>query len=125
MANTLQYKKEFCEMLVEHGKTGMSYHSFAGSVGVSRETLYNWEDNYPEFKEAKKIAMESAFQFWEKLLVAKAYGQKKDIDITAVIFALKTRFHKEYGEYQKISHTTDKEDGPIEVAFVPKALKKK
>jgi hypothetical protein len=125
MANTRQYKKEYPDMLREHGKTGMSYHSFAGAIGVCRDTLYDWEVKYPEFKEAKKDAMEAAFQFWEKLLVAKAYGQKKDIDITAVIFALKTRFHKEYGEYQKIAHTTDKEDGPIEVAFVPKALKKK
>lgn len=112
-------------MLREHGKTGMSYHSFAGSIGVCRDTLYEWEKEEPEFAQAKKDAMQSAFNFWEKLLVAKAYGQKKDIDITAVIFALKTRFHKEYGEYQKIAHTTEKEDGPVMIAFDPTKIEKK
>jgi hypothetical protein len=125
MANTRRYKKEYCEMLKEHAKTGRSYTAFAAEIGVCRDTLYDWEQLHPEWKAAKKEAFDTAFNFWEKLLISKAVGQKKDIDLTAVIFTLKTRFHKEYGEYQKIAHVGADEEKPIEISFNPKAIKRK
>ena len=99
---SLQYKKEYNKLLVEHGKQGRSYSTFAAVVGVSRETLYDWEKKFPKFKEAKRKSFAAAQDFLEKLMIMKMTGQKKDIDVTLVIFALKTRFHEDYGDKQKL-----------------------
>lgn len=102
MAQTLRYKKEFGAKLIEHMSKGLSYESFGPEVGVHRFTLYEWEKKYPEWVEAKREGQDKAFAFWEKLFVSKAFGQKKEADIAAIIFCLKTRFHKHYGERHKI-----------------------
>lgn len=102
MAQTLRYKKEFGQKLIEHMSRGLSYESFGPEVGVHRFTLYEWEKKYPEWLESKREAQDKAFSFWEKLFVAKAFGQKKEADIAAIIFCLKTRFHKHYGERHKV-----------------------
>ena len=64
-----------------------------------------------EFEAAKDLAFAYGQMFYEKRLAVKTSGQKleginaKDIDTSCLIFALKTRFHKTYGERQKIEQT--------------------
>lgn len=111
MANngTLQYKKEMCEMLIKHMSQGLSFSTFSTVVNVTRTTLYDWVEKYPEFRNAKEKGEEEAKRFLEKRLMAKVSGQDlskvgidtKKIDTTALIFALKTRFYKEYGDRAK------------------------
>ncbi len=96
------YKSEFCEMLIQHMSQGLSYESFGAVVKCGRTTLYDWERKHPEWVKAKQEGTSVALKFWESLLAAKAFGSKKEIDITAVIFCLKTRFHQTYGEHQKV-----------------------
>ena len=106
---SLQYKKEYCEKLIEHMSQGFSLSTFGGTVGVTRQTIYDWIERYPEFKEAKDIAFAKSQEFFEKRLIAKASGaeiktkgfNKKEIDTACLIFALKTRFHKDYGDVSK------------------------
>jgi len=115
MANTLQYKKDFCQELIKHMSKGHSFSTFSVIAGVTRTTLYDWVSKYPDFAKAKEIGEESAKKFLETRLMAKIAGQDlsnngvdtRRIDTTALIFALKTRFYKEYGDRQKIEHTTD------------------
>jgi hypothetical protein len=98
---------------------GFSYETFAAEVGTHRVTMYDWEKRYPEWVEAKRTGYEKALAFWENLLVSKAFGQKKEADIAAIIFCLKTRFHKHYGEKQKIDHTSsDGTMSPTEIKIV-------
>ena len=99
------YKPEYCEMLVEHMSKGYSFETFGAIVGNCKATLYTWVKKYPEFEKAKKIAFMKAQEFFESKLSAKLSGKKqvdginpRDIDTTCLIFALKTRFHKTYGE---------------------------
>jgi len=54
---------------------------------------------------------------FEALLIAKATGQKKDSDLSAVIFTLKTRFHDTYGEKQK-HEITGGGDGSLKIQFI-------
>ena len=114
------YKPEYCDQLIDFMKKGYSLSSFGAEIKKCRMTLYRWMEKYPEFDQAHKIGKQSALKFFETMLVnasmgivpsqLKALGSKK-IDITAVIFALKTRFHQDYGEQQKIDHTSS--DGSL------------
>jgi transposase len=114
---TLQYKKELCQKLVDHMSQGHSFSTFSTIAGVTRTTLYDWVDKYKEFRDAKENGEEAAKKFLEKRLMAKISGQDlsklgintRNIDTTALIFALKTRFYKEYGDRQKVESTNTTE----------------
>jgi len=111
-ANT-KYKPEYGDLLVKHLSKGLSFDTFGATVNVGRSTVYDWFDRYPEFKAAKVIAEQEGQSFFEKRLAIKISGQEvagiesKKIDTTCLIFALKTRFHKTYGDRQKIEYSAD------------------
>jgi predicted DNA-binding transcriptional regulator AlpA len=98
-------------MIIKHLSGGLSLQTFGGVVGVARSTVYKWIDDIPEFKKAKDIGVQRAQDFFEKRLLAKVAGQdlshkgidSKKIDTTALIFALKTRFHETYGEKKDVN----------------------
>ena len=99
-----KYDDSYPDLLIEHMKKGLSFQTFGVQINVVRSTLYEWVENYPEFKKAKEIGTMAGQDFMEKRLAAKISGQKinglnvKDIDNSCLIFALKTRFHKTYGD---------------------------
>lgn len=119
--NHSKYKPEYCQKLIEHMGKGFSYETFGAEVGCGRTTLYDWEKQHPEWKEAKKQAMERAMKFFEQRLIVKISGvdiegvDTKKIDTSCLIFALKTRFHQVYGERNK--HDISTESGAINISF--------
>lgn len=96
------YNPEFCEELIKHMSQGLSFESFAHVAKAGRSTLYLWVDVHPDFKEAKLQGEAAALIFLEKNLILKLTGQKTKIDGFMVQFALRTRFHKIYGEKNQI-----------------------
>ena len=100
----IQYKPEYCDLLIKHMSQGKSLATFGAVVGVSRNAIYEWIDRYPEFAEAKEQASQKCQEWFEQRLQAKLLGVKssnfdpKLIDATVLIFALKTRFHEYYGD---------------------------
>lgn len=61
-----RYKKRYCKEIIEHCKTGLSFESFAGVIGVHKDTIYEWCKKYPEFSDAKKRAASISLLWWEK-----------------------------------------------------------
>jgi len=111
-----KYKEEFCNLLIEHMAQGFSYDSFPAflhektQVRVGLRTMYDWEVAKPIWKEAKEFAVSKGLLWFERLLRAGMIGktitvnsEEVKLDKTLIIFTLKTRFHKIYGEIQKHS----------------------
>ena len=113
MAKTEQYKKEYCQMLIDHMSTGMSFGSFGGTIGHGRTTLYDWLDKHEEFREAYEIATSKALFMFETILISKARGiETKGIDLkksdtACAIFALKTRFKEFYSEKHEVDFSEE------------------
>jgi len=99
-----KYDPKYAELLFEHLSKGFSFASFGGDIGIVRSTLYEWVDIFPEFKEAKIKGEQAGLRVYENALLAKATGNDnmgvdlKLVDNSCLIFALKTRFHRVYGE---------------------------
>ncbi len=116
-----KYKPEYCELLIEHMAGGFSFDSFGAKVRCGGRTLYDWLVKHEDFNTAYTMAKHEALEFYEKHLVAKVTGKKlKELDadgnekelngdITTLIFAMKTRFHKTYGEKQTTTHEVGKQ----------------
>ena len=86
------YKSEYCQMLIEHMKQGLSIESFAGVVGVNRDTLYQWNKVHPEFSDTLKRGTDLSLLFYEKFGVAIMAGKVDRANVTAWIFNMKNRF---------------------------------
>jgi len=123
------YEERFCEMLIDHMAQGFSYESFAGLVGVSKQTIYDWEKANPEFLDSKKIGVEKSRLFWETQGIEGIYttetfeqdengsrSVKKALNSSVWIFNMKNRFKDEWRDKQE----TDMNIGITEV-LRPKA----
>lgn len=71
------YRPEYCEHLVEHMKEGGSFPAFAGVVGVSIQTVYDWTENNAEFLEAKKRGEAANLLFFENIALGGITGQMR------------------------------------------------
>lgn len=112
-----KYKKKYCKELVDHMSKGLSYESFAAVVGTWHGTLYNWEKQYPEFLEAKKLAFDKCRMWWEAIGIQGMLGKHKNFSAAVFCFNMKNRFKWK----DKVEVTTEDEDGtskPVHGGFV-------
>lgn len=87
-----KYKEEYCGMLVKHMATGLSFECFGAIADVIEQTLYNWEKEYPEFLESKKMGLVKCKLFWEQAGIDGMYTGK-DFNGGVWIFNMKNRFN--------------------------------
>ena len=87
---------------------GYSKTAFAGSIGVSRDTILEWAKGYPEFSGAVKQGEAARTRFLEMELLSADTGPR----VTSRIFALKNACPAEWRDKQELEHT-GKEGGPI------------
>ena len=103
-----KYEIRFCKMLMEHMGNGYSYESFAGKIGVTRSTLYEWE-KHDNFSDAKKLAVEKNLLFWEKQGIDGLFSEKgKSLNSTAWIFNLKNRFPDDWNDRRSVEEDNSK-----------------
>jgi len=107
----MKYKKAYCKIAENVLAEGFSMAVVAADCDVTRETIYNWMENHPEFFDSIKRGQQKGQAYYERLLKAKVAGQKvknfdpKLSDTACLIFALKTRFHKDFGNKDKLDVT--------------------
>lgn len=80
------YRAEYCAEVIAYMARGFSLTAFAGSIRVSRETIYEWARVHPEFSDAVRIAQSSRTASLEEGLLDQGFAGPQ---ITARIFALK------------------------------------
>ncbi len=95
-----EYDPAYCEQVVEHGKLGKSFETFAIKVGVHRTTLYDWCERHPDFAYARKVSAEARADWWEELITQGAAGLLPNFSAAATIFALKQQGWKDKQELE-------------------------
>ena len=121
-----KYQSEFCEDIIRHMSQGKSIASFIAylydkyNLRITRKTITNWRKSHPEFDEAVEVGKSRALSFFESLLISATTGvmpkqlidqESSGVNMSGVIFALKTRFHKDYGDLSKIDLSS--KDGSV------------
>lgn len=96
-----EYREEFCELLIDHMSTGLSFETFGHEIGVSRSIIFEWAKDtpenkrkYPGFLDAKKEAEDACRSFWEDMGTKLANGNIKDGSSAVWIYNMKCRFPK-------------------------------
>lgn len=103
MANKSKYRPEHCRELIDHMAKGFSFESFAGAIGVSKQTIYDWLESHPDFMDAKAIAQEKCRFHWEKLSVEYVINKPNGPTINSQVYTLnmRNRFPQEWGQKQE------------------------
>lgn len=96
-----KYKDEFCQIVIDEMSKGFSITATAATLGVCKDTVYDWKKKIPAFSDAINQGYALGLKHFENLLMKKVDGTKRNVDTSCLLFVLKTRFHKEYGEIQK------------------------
>lgn len=100
------YDSAYCEQVIEYGKQGKSRAWIAATLGVSRQTLHNWEAEHPEFLDAMDQANLHAQLWWED---AGQDGMISGDAFNASIWSrsMAARFPKEWRESKLIGSDPD------------------
>ena len=111
MGRDIGYKPEYCKRVVEVMSQGNSLTYFVMEIGSNRRTTYEWFEKFPEFKQAYEDGKAASKLYLENLLKSAMVGILPDelkkagstgLNMTAIIFALKTRCRDEYGDKQQV-----------------------
>lgn len=72
------YRHEFCEIAARHYAGGATDIQVADVLKVHVSTVYRWQHEHPEFREAAKVAKEVADSAVERALFNRAVGYEYD-----------------------------------------------
>lgn len=83
-----KYDPKYCDQLIAYMALPASFESFAGEIGVDRDTLYEWRKKHKDFSDAHKKGKMKTLHTFEKILRLYGKGQMKG-NIAAVLFQMK------------------------------------
>ena len=88
-----KYRKEMCKKLVDFMAKGFSKEATAAHLDISKETLYDWGKNIPEFSDAIRKGELKSLLFWENIGMDGMTGQIPGFGPSIWVFNMKNR-HK-------------------------------
>lgn len=93
-----KYDPEICDTVISYGESGKSRAWIAATLGISRQTMANWEEAHPEFLDAMTHAKLLAQKWWED---AGQMGMEAD-KFNATVWAknMSCRFADEWRDKQ-------------------------
>lgn len=79
MGRPSKYRPEFCRTILEHARQGGTMESFAALCGVSKQSIYTWMKDHPDFMDASKEAEPLRDKFYEDMGKMLATGQLRRV----------------------------------------------
>jgi transposase-like protein len=88
-----KYDPEMINEIVPFMSQGYSKEALAGHLSISKETLYQWIKEYPDFSDAIKEGVSKSQMFWEQLGMQGIFtDEKTKFAQGAWVFNMKARF---------------------------------
>ena len=99
-----KYDPSFCETVIECGRDGMSIAEMAAEIGVTRQTLFNWCAERPEFLDAFTRAKDLSLAWWEAQSRVGLYN-RDGVSLNASLWSrsMAARFPNEYTERKDLT----------------------
>ena len=104
MARPTKYTEALGDELISWMAQGYSLTAAAGKIGVSRQTVYAWAEEKPEFSDALNHARAASAAWWEDQ--ARITATTGDGNASVVIFGLKNRVADEWRDKVEQDHTS-------------------
>ena len=100
--------------IIEVGTRGGSFVQIAVSIGVTRQTIYRWAEEYPEFYYAMEMARLLSQEWWEAQGQAGTFGAIDGYNASSYTFQMKNRFPRDWKD-SKQTEIMGEGGGPVQV----------
>ena len=118
--NTKRAQTCLFDQIIAAGREGKSHAQMAELIGIDRKTLQSWLSEHNDFAAAMKQADDYALAWWEAL--GQKHAETREGNAAMIIFVMKNRFGKDYGDGEAIS---DIDAEPVNFSeMAPKVRKK-
>jgi len=109
-----KYSKAICDRVIEMGRDGKSLTQIASALNVTRQTLYNWINEHPDFFDAVELSRTHSQAFYEDLHHAAVIGEV-DVNPALIHRAMQCRFpnHWTPGQHITKDETVRIDDGNL------------
>lgn len=107
MSEPYKYKVEYGQLAVEILAKGKSLAAVCAHLNISRPTLYEWRDRFPEFKKSIELGLQKAQVYWENIGEDGITGNIKNFGGSPWIFTMKNRFRDDYAEEKEHKSVSD------------------
>lgn len=74
------------------------------ALGISRDTFYRWQKEFPEFSDAIKEFRDRSEAWWSKQGRLSTFGATPGFSATSYIFNMKNRFPDTWKDKQEVEH---------------------
>jgi hypothetical protein len=112
MGRPTLYRPEYCQMLIDHMSSGLSFESFGGRIDVARRTLYEWEKAFPEFLHAKEVGQAKSQLWWEEVGCTNVHSPSGQWTPNVFMFTMRSRFGLRDGYDPMKRRLVDGDDSP-------------
>jgi len=85
--------------------TGLCAEAAAAKVGISARSLFNWQQEYPEFMQAIQEGRQRALLWWEERAIAMAEGQPGSAQIVSLGLRNRSRAASGWVDSHKLEHS--------------------
>lgn len=109
-----EYRPEYCDLVIQAGRDGKSLTNFAADLEVSRQTVNNWVDQFPEFLDAvtrAKALMASWYEIAQRNVVQNGGTSAQS---SLIQFGLKNLDPDGWKEKQEVAHS-----GGVNITITP------
>jgi len=119
------YKPEYCQMLIDHMASGLSFETFAAIIDTHRGVLYEWANKHQEFGDAKSTGHEKSELFWSEMGRDGTRGKIPGFIASTWIFTMKCRFKYRDGSEISKQKASEPDENTLKEAMelVKKLLK--
>jgi hypothetical protein len=111
-----KYDPKYGEDIVALATDGASLLECALEIGVSKQTLFNWGEEHPEFLDALNRAKAKRQIWWER--VHRSCASTGTGNAASIMFGLKNIAPDDYKDNIGLNHGGQK-DNPIKVVVTP------
>ena len=112
------YSPELGEKIAEAMATGLSLEAAAAACGVGPRTVFTWQNQHDEFRQAVEDGRARSLLFWERRAVALANGEAGNAAVVTLGLKNRSRAASGWHDAQRLEHS-----GPDGAAIRTEAVK--
>jgi len=97
-----KYSPKFCQAVIDYGEDGLSLTQIAAKLDVTRQTLYTWIEQHPDFLDAIEHSRTKSQAMLEQVLFEAALGQR-EVNTSLLLRTMQCRFPQHWTPSQHVT----------------------
>ena len=107
------YRPELCDQIIEAMGEGLSLEAAASACGIGPRTVFTWQNQHDEFRQAVEEGRTKALLFWERRAIALSKGESGNAAVITLGLKNRSRAASGWHDAQRLEHSGP-DGGPIQ-----------